>query len=1541
MKRIRTRIFSIVMACAMLISLLPVPALAAGGSIPESGGTLSSGTYTLSENVTVTNSLIVGTGSSVTIDLNGHTLDMGGKTVTVNGNLTIQDKNGNGTLKGTTSDLITVNENASLKVSGGTIKTTGNTAVKLAYRRGINFTMTAGTISAAGTTVNAMMGTVSVTGGKILTSSSAAWTFAIDNIYGKASITIDAENGNNEAVYVTSVRGHKDAKLTFNSGIIGRVGGVINADDVISGLLETDVSSILPAGLICKPEGNYYRVGAISAGEAGAKINDALYVSAAVAAASLQEGQTLVLLADVTGDSSTSLLKITVPNAIVDLNGYNVTNENARGSAIEVAVSYGNSKDCTATIKNSGTAVSTITAAIPLAFSNGDSSKQMKANLEGNISLNSTIGQSVNLGTGAVMPYSEDAAKAYGNGGFKAVDAEGNAYIYGSLALAASNSQDGKIELLNDYSGSESLSVSSAGSYTLDLKGHTFASTHSEAALRIMGDSINLTVKNGKIISKNSDGADVGIGPQENPSYDNVTLVLNDVDLEVAGDYYGIVSNGTGTRNNLTLCNGTTLNVPNSVGIYWPSGDGLVSIDNSTITAHTGVQVCAGSLQITGENTKITATGAPEEKTEGDGVIMDGAAISIVNRDGYKEISSVKIQSGSYSSSSSSSAVKAYSFGSNKEEEAWENMNNIIEISGGTFSSIPVAIRECLSKNSGLKVNSDGSLSVVETTETSNVASVTIGGETNSYTNLADAITAVNAATSPVMLTLLQGQILTDTIRINKNVNLTIDLGGNALVGPESGYAIQFGSFTKGSNVTESDYTNTGTLTLKNGTITCNSGISNYFGSVVLDTGLTMNVTNRAVNTFGGKITVQGAKILSEAGFGVALFNSFYAFDTSNANMNHEKNKSAEFVMTSGMIDVSYYPITGNNLYSAGTTATITGGTLAADDNNPGIYWPMEGTLKVSGTARISGGTGIEAKMGTIEISDNAVVSGMGAYVSSEPENGGSNPEGSALMLSSQMYGQVSTQYKENNKLTVNITGGTLNSSSGNAVTVYNTEKQEAQNTNVVISGGILNGELAAIASVTKGENAVTTEDSQQTVSKSKTTLTVSGAVAPVSIDTNGKTNYYTSVAAAVADVDPNTESSTQISIFGNTVISTDVELTEKISLLVAPNVTLNAQVTSGESGKVLVTETDAQGNTVYKVVSAPTGPAETYAASITANGTTIYFDTLAHAVQTVQNGQTIQLLQANSEKLTISKALTFTLDRNGKSFTGSIAAGSGYVLSVNGNTYVITVYIPPYVPDQGGTTTPSGDYIVSVDRTTGGKVTVNPGRADKGDTVTITVKPNDGYQLDKLTVTDKSGDAVKLTNKGDGKYIFTMPSGTVDVKATFVKIDAGSALDNFLDVSDNAWYSKAVEFVVEEGLMSGTSGITFEPNTSMSRAMIWTVLAAYDGYNTAGGNPWYAPGQQWAMLNGVSDGTNPSGDLTREQLAVMLWRAAGSPNAGSLSGYTDASSVSDWAQTAMAWAVQNSILSGVGGSSLAPQMTATRAQVAVMLMQFVNYMEA
>lgn len=160
-----------------------------------------------------------------------------------------------------------------------------------------------------------------------------------------------------------------------------------------------------------------------------------------------------------------------------------------------------------------------------------------------------------------------------------------------------------------------------------------------------------------------------------------------------------------------------------------------------------------------------------------------------------------------------------------------------------------------------------------------------------------------------------------------------------------------------------------------------------------------------------------------------------------------------------------------------------------------------------------------------------------------------------------------------------------------------------------------------------------------------------------------------------------------------------------------------------------------------------------------------------------------------------------------------------------------------------------------------------------------------------------------------------------------------------FDDVPANAWYAQAVQYVSERGLMSGTDAGTFSPNIPMSRAMIWTVLAAYNGENTSGGSPWYAPGQRWAVANGVSDGTNPSGSITREQLATMLWRYVGSPvPSKGLERYRDADAVNQWAVQAMSWAVENGFISGMDGDILQPQGNATRAQVAMILMRFVEH---
>ena len=233
------------------------------------------------------------------------------------------------------------------------------------------------------------------------------------------------------------------------------------------------------------------------------------------------------------------------------------------------------------------------------------------------------------------------------------------------------------------------------------------------------------------------------------------------------------------------------------------------------------------------------------------------------------------------------------------------------------------------------------------------------------------------------------------------------------------------------------------------------------------------------------------------------------------------------------------------------------------------------------------------------------------------------------------------------------------------------------------------------------------------------------------------------------------------------------------------------------------------------------------------------------------------------------------------------------------------------------------------------GSVTVSPKNATKGSTVTVTVKPDDGYQLDKLTVADAKGGTISVTDKGNGKYTFTMPASKVTVTPIFVKIAQQPTGKTFSDVEKSDWFADAVAYVTEKGLMNGTGSDTFSPNASTTRGMLMTVLARYAGTDTTGGAPWYQKGMEWAKANSVSDGTNPEVNITREQLVTMLYRYAGSPATnGSLDNFSDAASVSSYAVNAMQWAVANGIVNGSNGK-LNPQNNATRAEVAAILMRF------
>ena len=224
---------------------------------------------------------------------------------------------------------------------------------------------------------------------------------------------------------------------------------------------------------------------------------------------------------------------------------------------------------------------------------------------------------------------------------------------------------------------------------------------------------------------------------------------------------------------------------------------------------------------------------------------------------------------------------------------------------------------------------------------------------------------------------------------------------------------------------------------------------------------------------------------------------------------------------------------------------------------------------------------------------------------------------------------------------------------------------------------------------------------------------------------------------------------------------------------------------------------------------------------------------------------------------------------------------------------------------------------IITVDLPSGTAVQVEiPVKRVTSGTVAVLVKDNGTEEVVKTSLTTENGVVVTLSD-GDTVKI-------VDNSKTFT------------DVPDSHWGTEAVGFVSSRELFVGTSSSTFSPDVAMSRAMIVTVLARFEGVDTAKGETWYEAGRQWAMINGISDGTHMDQVLTREQLATMLWRYAGSPSAADdLSNYNDAAGISDWAVQAMAWCVEQEIINGTSSTTFSPQSEATRVQVAVMLQRF------
>ena len=399
--------------------------------------------------------------------------------------------------------------------------------------------------------------------------------------------------------------------------------------------------------------------------------------------------------------------------------------------------------------------------------------------------------------------------------------------------------------------------------------------------------------------------------------------------------------------------------------------------------------------------------------------------------------------------------------------------------------------------------------------------------------------------------------------------------------------------------------------------------------------------------------------------------------------------------------------------------------------------------------------------------------------------------------------------------------------------------------------------------------------------------------------------------------------------------------------ILPAPKYAVAFVVTPAELTNVII-KVDGQ-----VVISPANLEAGTYQVEVSADNCEVFNSNITITADTATHTQTIAMtyLPADYTKVdaAIAKANALNKD-NYMDFSGVEAAVKAVVRDkniteqseVDAMAKAIEDAINALVRKSSGGDDSDPTYAIEVGKDIrNGTVTANRRYAERGDTVTITVKPDDGFKLDDLTVTDKNGKELKLTDKGNGKYTFTMPASKVEINATFAKEIETSP---FSDVSTSAYYYEAVKWAQEKGITGGIGNGLFGPNQPCTRAQIVTFLWRAAGspvvnyamnMTDVAEDAYYAEAVRWALSEGITTGTgdgkfSPDATCTRAQSVTFLFRAIGKL-VDSKAEFSDVLADSYYAN-AVDWAVENGVTNGIGDGLFGPNNSCTRAQIVTFL---------
>lgn len=1069
---------------------------------------------------------------------------------------------------------------------------------------------------------------------------------------------------------------------------------------------------------------------------------------------------------------------------------------------------------------------------------------------------------------------------------------------------------------------------------TLDLNQNTITAEAGEA-IAINAANITLTVKNGTI--ENFAEGNYSDGVYAYKESNNLTLTFENIVLKSRTQ--GLAVQGLTSNSNVNIVN-SKITSAEELGIYYPPKSGTLTINDSEITGVTGIVVKGSNLVVKGEKTIISGTGPnvdPETyytgATDGSSALTEtGDALYIESGYNDRDIT-VAVEGGSFTSANAQ-AVRMFI----KNGET-TSVKREVKVTGGTFSSdVSAYVAE------GYVQNENGT--VEQLGETNAVAKI---GDTY-YKTLADAYAALprNAGTDsePTTITVLKDSegkaIGSDS---DKGMNYVIDFDGH--------------TYTVGKPAVGS----TGTET---------QGLRVLKGSKAVF----KNGTLKAVNYPDMKMPVHTYGDVTFEDFTVDATEDSYAqiaYEIDNGSLNMLGNSSILAYPGKIGLYVSFWPrggYTDGTTVNIDTTGKITGkmvyewddkaDTAEQQKENKAVLNIKNGNFDITNIQTLfTSSLPSNLKVPKIYISGGYFTVDPSAYCvtgkTGVPSNRtdeyawtvGEKSETKAEVATGEPTVDASkvAVKTEEDKALLNATKSALSSTEveGNGIA---TAAAAAANNNTVTADETVVNQLKK---ATK-DNAVTAENTNIVI-QTYMDMTITGVNASsekktITVDIQP---MYRTVATTA-----NVKNGDEIVLTGDESKAVNaVQIGNPQKLEVSGETTVSIQLPNGfvtdATAKIFVqhkgheydaTVTEANG----KYTATFTNPHGFSPFTISKTSQTVAtigtdkYTSFADAVSAVPANGTIEITGGTSP---------YTGTAN-KTFT--VKNSTSADITVNGQTIKPTEsYTFKYTHSSGGSSGGSSSgkttYKVNTSAVNNGGVNASPSNAEKGATITITLSPDKGYKLDKLTVTDGSGKSVSTVKKSDTVYTFTMPASAVTVGVSYAKADETPSKTTFNDVSANDWFASAVDYVTGKGMMNGTAANTFSPKANTTRGMLMTVLARHAGEDTTGGSVWYEKGMNWAKANGVSDGTNPQVNITREQLAAMLYRYAQNKKydvsgAKSLDGYTDAQSVSSYAVPALQWANAAGVVNGKSGSKLDPKGYATRAEVAAMLMRFCENVE-